>query len=390
MSFIAERTHAFYESTIRQMTLVCQQYGAINLAQGLPEDDTPEPVKQACIEAIQQGYNQYARTYGIPELAAALAAKMQAFQGLNFEPESQVTVCCGGTEAMMSAFLATLNPGDQVLVPCPYYENYRAELMMAGAEPVFVPMAFAPERGFQLELPALERALGPRTRGLILNTPHNPTGQVLSRSELQQLAAFACAHNLLVYTDETYEHMVYSGEHISPAVLPGMAERTITISSLSKTYVATGWRVAWAIAAPELTEAIRKVHDFLTISAPHPMQRAAAVALALPDSYYAELLARYAARRELLCQGLQAAGFRFAWPAGAYYVLADISQQLQPGERVRDFSLRLIREAGVGTVPGSAFMPGGAEDTPFVRFSFCKQLPTLQAAVERLQGWARA
>lgn len=391
MSFLSAKSALFGESIIRNMSLVCRAHQAINLAQGLPEDDTPAAVKAACVEAIQAGYNQYARTWGIPELGMALAAKMKRFQGFEFDPETELTICCGGTEAMMAACLATLDPGDEVLIPYPYYENYRAELLMCGAVPVFVPLSHDQALNFSLDLTALEAALTPRCKGLVINSPQNPTGKVYSQAELTALAEFAVRHNLLVYTDETYEHMVYDGlEHISPATLPGLRERTITISSLSKTYAATGWRVAWAIAPPEITDAIRKVHDFLTIAAPHPMQRAAVTALELPESYYAELLATYSARRELLCNGLEQAGFRISRPQGAYYVLVRLDELLAPGESVYDFGLRLIREAGVGGVPGTAFMPGQAGDAPWLRLSFCKQAPTLEAGLERLRAWISA
>ncbi len=386
---IAQRTQHFRESIIRNMSLVCQEHGALNLAQGLPEDDTPEVLKTACIEAIQAGYNQYARTYGIPELGKALAEKMQGYYGLTFDPESWTTICCGGTEAMMAAFLATLDPGDQVLVLSPYYENYRAELMMAGAQAVFVPMRLDAEMQYQIDWPALEQACGRRTKGLIINTPHNPTGKVFSRAELEQMAALCERHDLLVYTDETYEHLVYQGQHIAPATIPGLQARTITISSISKSYAATGWRVAWAIAPPEITAAIRKVHDFLTISAPHPMQHAAAVALRLPDSYYAELLSRYQQRRELLCGGLARAGFTFSRPQGAYYVLLDVSAYLRPHENILYFAHRLTREAGVATVPSSAFLEKN-DRAAWVRLAFCKQPDTLSQSIEALSAWAKA
>lgn len=388
--FVSRKAALFGESTIRNMTLVSRQYGAINLAQGLPEDDTPELLKQACIEAIQRSHNQYARTWGIPELGAALASKMQRFQGFDFDPETQLTVCCGGTEAMMASFLATLDPGDEVLIPYPYYENYRAELLMCGAVPVFVPLNLTEPMSFELDVDMWESFVSARTKGIVINSPQNPTGKVYTRSELQDLADFAIKHNLLVYTDETYEHMVYAGfEHVSPATLPGMAERTITISSLSKTYAATGWRIAWAIAEPEIATAIRKVHDFLTISAPHPMQKAAVVALNLPNSYYQELLQTYSQRRQIVCSGLEKAGFRFVWPQGAYYVLVHLGDLLKPDESVYDFGLRLIHEAGVACVPGSAFMPED-DPTPWMRLSFCKQSETLHAGIEKLTQWKQS
>lgn len=388
MSFVSRKAALFGESTIRNMTLVCRAHQALNLAQGLPEDDTPAELKAACIAAIEAGHNQYARTWGLPELGQALARKMKWFQGFEFDPESELTVCCGGTEAMMAAFLATLDPGDEVLIHYPYYENYRAELLMCGAKPVFVPFELTAELHFGINLQALEAAITPQTKGMVINSPQNPTGKVYSRSELEALAQFAIRHNLLVYTDETYEHLVYAGhQHISPATLPGMAERTITISSLSKTYAATGWRVAWAIAIPEISAAIRKVHDFLTISAPHPMQQAAAVALELPGSYYEQLLTSYSQRKELIYSGLQQAGFELAQPEGAYYLLLKLTDLLQPAESVYDFGIRLIHEAGVAGVPGSAFMPGYSDDTPWLRLSFCKHQQTLKAGVERLTRW---
>lgn len=387
---IAQKTRQFRESIIRTMSLVCQEYDAINLAQGLPEDDVPQAVKQSCIEAIEKGFNQYARTFGIPELSAALSDKLLRDYGIEADPESCTTICCGGTEAMMAAFLATLDPGDEVLIPYPYYENYRAELIMAGAVPVFVPLEVDAELRFHLNLEALEQAITPRSKGLIINTPHNPTGKVFSTQELQALAELCERHNLLIYTDETYEHMVYAPlQHIAPASIPGIWERSITISSLSKSYSATGWRIAWAVAPAEITTAIRKVHDFLTISAPHPMQKAAVTALQLPAHYYTDLLATYAERRELICHGLESAGFKFYWPEGAYYVFCDLRDKLQAKETALDFSMRLVKEAGVGSVPGTAFMPGETnEERPWVRFSFCKNKATLLAGLERLQDWA--
>lgn len=387
-SFLSAKAALFGESTIRNMTLVCRAEGALNLAQGLPEDEPPELVKAACIAAIQAGHNQYARTWGIPELGQALAEKTQWFQGFSFDPEIELTVSCGGTEAMMAACLATLDPGDEVLIPYPYYENYRAELLMCQAVPVFVPLQADDQLRFSLDISVLESAVTARTKGIVINSPQNPTGKVYTRAELNALAEFAVRHNLLVYTDETYEHMVYAGhEHIAPATLPGMRERTITISSLSKTYSATGWRVAWAIAPPELTDAIRKVHDFLTISAPHPMQHAAVTALKLPRSYYDQLLETYTRRREILCGGLAAAGFQISWPEGAYYVLVNLRELLHQNESVDEFGLRLIREAGVGGVPGTAFMPGHQGDAPWLRLSFCKQEATLNSGIQKLSQW---
>lgn len=390
MSFIATKTRFFRESIIRNMSLLCREHQALNLAQGLPEDDTPEVIKQACIEAIQAGFNQYPRTWGISELLEALAERQSAFQGQNFT-EDWVTICCGGTEAMMASFLATLDPGDEVLIPYPYYENYRAELLMAQAVPVFVPLRTDPQINFHLDFEALEAAITPRSKGIVLNTPHNPTGKVFTRAELEQLSQFCQKHNLLVYTDETYEYIVYSGaKHISPAIIPGMKERTIQISSISKTYAATGWRIAWAIAPPEITEGIRKVHDFLTIAAPHPMQKAAVVALRLPQSYYDTLLDTYTQRRNLLCTGLRRANFKICEPEGAYYVFVAISQLLKPHETPYEFSIRLIKEAGVASVPGTAFMPEQHHKQAWLRFSFCKKRETLEAAIQQLTAWSQS
>lgn len=385
MPFHADRLAHLKESTIRNMSLVAQKYGAVNWAQGLPEDDAPKALKQACIEAIETGYNQYARTFGVKELGLALEKKLKTHRQWVFDAESMVTICCGGTEAMMASFLATLNPGDEVLVFSPYYENFRAELLMCGAVPVFVPLASDEHLNFSIDWQALEQALSPKTRALILNTPHNPTGKVFSREEMSALAQFVEAYDLLVLTDETYEYLVYDGyEHLSFATLPGMQERTITIGSLSKSYAATGWRVAWAIAPESITKGIRAVNDFLTISAPHPMQRAAITALELPESYYTQVLETYTQRKNVLCKGLDALGLTHSTPQGAYYLLWDIAPYLKPQESCMDFALRLTQEAKVATVPGVAFT---SEDTQWVRLSFCKHLDTLETGLDYLGKW---
>ena len=376
----AIRTQTFSESVIREMTRVAQQYGAVNLSQGMPDFPMPAPMKEAAIAAINGDINQYAVTWGAKKLRHAIADKYQRRYGMPVDPDTQLTVACGATEATASVFLALFNPGDEVIIFEPFYENYGPDAILCEATPVFVPL-IAPDWHFDAD--ALRRAITPKTRAIVVNSPHNPSGHVFSRAELETIAQIAIERDLIVITDDPYEYIIFEGEHIPIATLPGMAERTVTISSLSKTFSITGWRLGYAIASPERSVAIRKVHDFLTVGAPAPLQDAAAIGYGFPDAYYKELADEYRARRDFLAQPLRDAGFKFAMPAGAYYFFADFSA-LSTDDDVT-FAKWMAREIGVATVPGSSFFrPGAPEGRKYVRFAFCKRQETLEAAVERL------
>jgi aspartate/methionine/tyrosine aminotransferase len=376
----ALRTQTFSESVIREMTRVAQQYGAVNLSQGMPDFPMPAPMKEAAIAAINGDINQYAVTWGAKKLRHAIADKYRRRYGMPVDPDTQLTVACGATEATASVFLALFNPGDEVIIFEPFYENYGPDAILCEAKPVFVPLV-APDWHFDAD--ALRAAITPKTRAIVVNSPHNPSGHVFSRSELETIAQIAIDRDLMVITDDPYEYIIFEGEHIPIATLPGMADRTVTISSLSKTFSITGWRLGYAIASPERSVAIRKVHDFLTVGAPAPLQDAAAIGYAFPDSYYQELADEYRARRDFLAQPLRGAGFAFAMPAGAYYFFADFSA-LSTDDDVT-FAKWMAREIGVATVPGSSFFrPGAPEGRKYVRFAFCKTQATLEAAVARL------
>jgi aminotransferase len=395
MRGVAARTERFTESVIREMTRLIQlHHGShgINLAQGFPDFPAPQVLKDAACAAIQADVNQYAVTWGAPGLRQAIASKYARFYGLNVDPDADVTVCCGATEAMVSTLLATVNPGDEVIVIAPFYENYWPDSVLAGATPRFVhvrePAMTDQEWGdpWRLDLDELRAAFNERTAAIVINTPNNPTGKLLSEEELRVVAELCHRWDALAITDEIYEHIVYRGKHVPLATLPGMRERTITISGISKTYSVTGWRVGWAIASPRVTNAIRKVHDFLTVGAAAPLQAAAEVALGLPDDYYAQLAADYARKRAAMLRAMAAAGFRFAPPDGAYYVMADI----QPFGFPDDVALarHLVVEHGLAVVPGSSFYPPGQRPSQRVRFSFPKKIETLAAAAERLTSFA--
>jgi aminotransferase len=362
------------------MTRVAHQHGAINLAQGFPDFPMPAPMKDAACAAIRGDINQYAITWGAPALRLAIAEKYRRWYDFPVDTEREITVTCGATEAMASVFLALVDPGDEVVVLEPFYENYGPDAILAGAAPVFVPLEppdwrFDPER--------LRAAFNNRTRAIIVNTPHNPTGRVFTREELELIADLCVANDAWAFTDEIYEHLRYAGNHHLLAAFPGMRERTVTISGLSKTFSCTGWRLGYAIAPAAETTAIRKVHDFLTVGAPAPLQEAGAVGLAFPPEYYNTLAHEYRERRDLLCGALREAGFRLTVPEGAYYVLADFSP-LNSSQDDREFAIWLAREAGVATVPGSSFHQTQGRGRQYVRFAFCKRRETLQAAAERL------
>jgi aminotransferase len=375
----AARTHGFTESVIRGMTRLAAEHDAINLAQGFPNFPAPALVKEGAAEAIARDVNQYAITWGAARLRRALAAKYAAWYDMEVDPEREITITCGATEAMATAVLATVNPGDEVVIPEPFYENYGPDAILCGARPVFVPGdAAAP-----LDLERLGRAFTSRTRAIILNTPNNPTGRVLTRAELSAIAALCVTHDVLALVDEIYEHIVYEGEHVPLAILPGMRERTVTISGASKTFSVTGWRIGTIVAPPDITDAIRKVHDFLTVGAPAPLQEGVAAGLErLQADFYDALVADYRTRRDLLYDGLTAAGFRIVRPAGAYYLMADFSALSDESDE--SFARRLTAEFGVAPVPGSSFYSRPDLGRRFVRFAFCKTVDLLREAVDRL------
>ena len=362
------------------MTRLSAQYKAVNLSQGFPDFPAPIEIKRAAQEAIAAEVNQYAITWGAKSLRDAIAEKFLRTNGLSIDPEREITVCCGSTEAMMSVMMAIINPGDEVVVFEPFYENYGPDAILSGAQPRFVKL-HPPDWKFDPQ--ELTAVFGPKTKAIILNTPNNPTGKVFERAELEQIRDLCVRWNTFAVTDEIYEHMLYDGaKHISMATLDGMRERTITINALSKTYSVTGWRVGWAIAPPEATSAIRKVHDFLTVGAPAPLQEAGAAALHFPQDYYDALAREYAVRRDRLLGILTEAGFRCFKPRGAYYIMTDISVFGFPDDVA--FARYLVKEIGVAAVPGSSFYRNAADGRTHLRFTFCKTEKTFQAAAERL------
>jgi len=377
---VSQKSLRFTESVIREMTRLANQHGAVNLSQGFPDFAAPELIKDAAARAVMADVNQYAITWGAKRLRDALVAKHERFSGLAFDPEREVTVCCGSTECMASVMLALVDPGDEVVVFEPYYENYGPDAILCGAVPRFVRLR---EPDWSFEPSELAAAFNARTRAIVVNTPNNPTGKVFSRAELEQIAALCRKWDAIAVTDEIYEHILYDGaEHVSLASLDGMRERTVTVSGLSKTWSVTGWRVGWCLAPPDLTNAIRKVHDFLTVGAPAPLQEAAAVALAMPDEYYRRLAESYRERREFLVPVLERAGFKPIPPRGAYYVMTDITEFGFPDDVT--FARWLVAEGGVAAVPGSSFYSDAAAGSQRLRFHFARKRETLEAAAERL------
>ena len=377
---LSTKAERFTESVIREMTRLALRYGAVNLSQGFPDFPAPPEIKRAAQEAIAADINQYAITWGAKRFRDAIASKFERTQSVAVDPETEITVCCGSTEAMMSSMLAIINPGDEVVVFEPFYENYGPDAILSGATPRFVKLQ-PPDWTFDPD--ALAAAFGPATKAIILNTPNNPTGKVFTRGELETIRDLCARWNAFVVTDEIYEHMVYDGaKHISPAAIGGLRERTITINALSKTYSVTGWRVGWVIAPPEVTASIRKVHDFLTVGAAAPLQEAGVVALNLPQSYYENLASEYEARRDKMLGILSGAGFSCFKPRGAYYIMTDISAFGFPDDVA--FAQYLVKEIGVAAVPGSSFYRNPADGRTHLRFTFCKKESTFQAAAERL------
>src|SRR3954468_17850205 len=375
----ARRTHSFTESVIREMTRIANQHEAVNLAQGFPDFPMPEPMKDAACAAIHGNINQYAVTWGSSALRIAIAEKYRRWYGMEVDHDREVTVTCGATEAMAAVFLALIDPGDEVIVMEPFYENYGPDAILADARPVFVPL----ERPhWTLDPERLAKAFTKRTKAIVLNTPHNPTGRVFTRAEMTMIAELCIKHDVWAITDEPYEWTRYAGEHHAMATWPGMRGRTIPISSLSKTFSCTGWRLGYAIAPPAQTDAIRKVHDFLTVGAPAPLQAAGAVGLAFDADYFNHLALDYRARRHVLVEALTEAGFTFSVPEGAYYILADFSE-LSDLDDVT-FAKWMTQEIGVATVPGSSFYHDRELGRTLVRFAFCKKFDTLRRAADRL------
>jgi aspartate/methionine/tyrosine aminotransferase len=386
---ISKRVQGFTESVIREMTRINNQHDGINLAQGMPNFPPPKEIVEAAHRAIDGDFHQYAITWGTPRLRQAIADKYRRFYGMEIHPDRNVTVCCGSTETMLATLMAVLNPGDEVIIFEPFYENYGPGCIMSQAEPVYVPLeppdfSFDPDR--------LRKAVSPRTRAIIFNSPNNPSGKIFSRAELQLIADVCIEHDLLAITDEIYEHIVYDGAtHIPIATLPGMAERTITISGISKSYSVTGWRIGYAVANAELSVGIRRAHDFITVGAPHPLQEAAVTALNFPDSYYTYLRESYQARRDLLFGKVEEAGFKAFHPKGAYYILTDVAHWLPEYGCADDheFAMFLVKEIGVATVPGSSFYSTKDLGRTKIRFCFPKTDDMLIEAGRRLQKLRR-
>ncbi len=379
--FRSDRTEQINESVIREMTRIAARCNAVNLAQGFPDFPAPEVLKKAAAEAIFSDINQYAITWGAKAFRDAIAAKYQRHYGLELDPEREITVVCGATEGMIATLLAVTNPGDEVVIFEPYYENYGPDTLLSGASRKFVQLR-APHWTFDPD--ELRRAFSPRTKAIILNSPNNPTGKVFSRCELEFIAQLCQEYNALAISDEIYEHIIYDGTVHTPILqVPGMRDRAVLVNSMSKTYSVTGWRVGWVLASPDLTDTIRKVHDFLTVGAAAPLQQAGAEALALPDSYYSELANNYRRKRDLMLDVLEQAGFRCFRPNGAYYIMTDIS-----GFGYEDdvkFTRALVEKAGIAGVPGSSFFENPESGAQFVRFCFCKKEETIRQAQERFR-----
>jgi aminotransferase len=381
---ISRKADTFTESVIREMNRLAVAAGAIGLAQGFPDFACPPELKEAAAEALAADINQYAITWGSKPLRDAIAAKTaRTYAGWEVDPETEVTVTCGATEGMIASMLGILDPGDEIIVFEPFYENYGPDAILTGATPRYVTLH---EPDWTIDPDELRAAVTPRTRGIVLNSPHNPTGKVFDRAELALIAELCLEHDLVAFTDDIYEHIVYDGEHVPLATLPGMRERTVSLNSTSKTYSVTGWRVGWVVASPHLSAGIRKTHDFLTVGAAAPLQHAAAVALAFPQAYYDQLAADYRARRDTLLPVLRDVGFDVHEPAGAYYVMTDI-RPLTDEDDVT-FARRLIEDPGVATVPGSSFFSRSELGRTKIRFAFPKKLETLRAAADRLSKLA--
>ena len=387
-NLISQKAASFTESVIREMSREAVKYGAVNLGQGFPDWAAPEDIKRKAQEAIAADHNQYAVTWGVKEFRDAIAKKTMWFLGMDIDPETEITVTCGSTEGMIAAMMATVDPGEEVVVFEPFYENYAPDAILSDATPRHVPL-YRTDNGFIFDREELKAAFNERTKAIIICNPNNPTGKVYSRDELEFIADLCKQYDALCFTDEIYEHITYSieengdpFEHVSMANIEGMRERTVVVNSLSKTYSVTGWRVGYCIAPADISGAIRKVHDFLTVGAANPLQHAGAYALGLPPSYYEELQKEYQRKRDFIVPALREAGFKCDTPDGAYYVMADISDFGFANDI--EFTKHLIREIGVAVVPGSSFYHEPSMGSQMVRFCFCKKDETLEAAAERL------
>jgi len=380
-NFSSERALKFTESVIREMTRICLKHQGVNLAQGFPDFPAPIEIKESAIQAIRADLNQYAITWGTPNLRQAIAEKFAWYNGVTMDPEKEITVCCGSTEAMVSSLMAIVNSGQEVIVFEPFYENYGPDTILCDATSRFIPLR---EPEWHFDERELTKAFTNKTKAIIINTPNNPTGKVFSYEELNFIADLCLKWGVVAVTDEIYEHILFDGaKHISIASLPGMREQTITINSISKTYSLTGWRVGWAIASAQLTASIRKVHDFLTVGAPHPLQEAAANALRMDRSYYQILAKEYEARRDFLARVLDEAGFHVYRPQGAYYIMTDVGHFGFLDDVT--FAFDLVEKFGIATVPGSSFYSRSSFGSTKVRFCFPKKMETLEQAAEKLR-----
>ena len=384
---VSKKAASFTESVIREMTREAMKHGAINLGQGFPDFAAPEDIKQKAMEAIAADHNQYAITWGVKSFRDAIAAKTKWFLGLEVDPETELTVTCGSTEGMIAGMMATVDPGEEVIVFEPFYENYAPDAILSDAVPRHVPLRNT-EEGWVFDRDELRDAFNEKTKAIIICNPNNPTGKVFTREELEFIADLCKEYDAIAFTDEIYEHILYPRDgadikHISMAQIDGMRERTVVVNSLSKTYSVTGWRVGYCIAPPNITSAIRKVHDFLTVGAANPLQHAGAYALSLPQEYYDGLRDEYRAKRDFIVPALQNAGFKCSYPDGAYYVMCGIEDFGFPNDI--EFTKYLIREIGVAVVPGSSFFHHNEMGSQQVRFCYCKKDETLEAAAERLQ-----
>ncbi len=378
---ISQKASQFTESVIREMTRLAMEHNAVNLSQGFPDFPAPEVLKEAAIDAIRNDINQYAITWGAKNFREALVDKTRRFLGIDIDSEREITVTCGSTEAMIDVLLAVINPGDEVIVFEPFYENYGPDAIISGATPRFVSLR-RPDWSFDEK--ELAAAFNNKTKAIILNTPNNPTGKVFSREELQYIAGLCQKWDVLCITDEIYEHIIYDGvKHVSMITLDGMRDRTIVVNGMSKTYSVTGWRVGYILSPPNITGAIRKMHDFMTVGAPAPLMDAGATALRLPDEYYAGMAAHYQERRDRTMKMLTDAGLNPILPKGAYYIMCDIGDWGYANDV--EFSRFLVKDIGVATVPGSSFFRDPASGKDIIRFTFCKKVETLSAAEERLK-----
>ncbi|MCW5961769.1 MAG: aminotransferase class I/II-fold pyridoxal phosphate-dependent enzyme [Pyrinomonadaceae bacterium] len=391
---ISQKAASFTESVIREMSREAAKYNAVNLGQGFPDFAAPEDIKRVAMQAIADDHNQYAITWGVKSFRDAIAEKTKWFLGLEVDPETEITVTCGSTEGMIAGMLATVDKGEEVIVFEPFYENYAPDAILSDAIPRHVPL-YQTANGWHFERDELRAAFNENTKAIIICNPNNPTGKVFSIEEMEFIADLCKEFDALVFTDEIYEHIIYETEngkriteneeiqnHICMAQLDGMRERTVVVNSLSKTYSVTGWRVGYCIAPPDVTSAIRKVHDFLTVGAANPLQHAGAYALSLPKSYYDDLQKDYQRKRDFIVPRLQKAGFDCASPEGAYYVMTDISK-FGFNDDI-EFTKFLIRDVGVAVVPGSSFYQNKTLGSQQVRFCFCKKDETLEAAAEKL------